>query len=88
MSTLIFFDYLNFQIVKVNAFDEIILGKSYFAVSFEIGNGFVQPDWSSQVKLEADFIQRPKYFVGAGIFAAVADAGILQQVIVLKGSCP
>lgn len=78
MSILIFFDYLNFQIVKIYALDEIVLSKPHFAVALEVCDGFVQPDGPRQVKLEADFIQSPEYFVRAGILAAVVDAGILQ----------
>ena len=88
MSILIFFDYLNFQIVKVNLLYEIVLCKPYLAVTFEVGYGFVQPDRSSQIELTAYFIQSAEDFVGPGIGTAVFNAGVLQHVIVFKSSCP
>lgn len=88
MSRLIFFDHLNFQIVKVNAFYKIVLCKPYLAVTLKVGYGFVQPHGPSQVKLAAYFIQCMEDLVGPGVGAAVFDAGVLQHMIVFKSSCP
>lgn len=88
MSILIFFDYLYFQIVKLDVLDEIVLCETNFAVALEIGNIFVQPDGPSQVKAGTDFVQSPKDLVGAGICVPVPDAGILQHAVVLEGSSP
>ena len=53
---LIFFDHLDFQIVKRNFFNEIILCKPCFAVPFKIGNSGFQPDRLPQIELQADFL--------------------------------
>lgn len=88
MSRLIFFDYLDFQIVEIDVFDEIVLRKPHFAAALEICNVFVQPDRPPQVELSTDFVQSAKYLVCACICAAVLNTGVLQQVIVFKGSSP
>lgn len=88
MSRLIFFNYLNFQIVEVDVFYKVVLCKPYLAVAFKIRYGFVQPHRSPQVKLAAYFIQSMEDFVSPCVGAAVFDAGILQHVIVFKGPCP
>ena len=88
MSILIFFNYLNFQIVKFNSLYKIVLCKTGFAVPFELGDCLIQPDGFSQIKLITDFFQSAENFVGSGIGTFVFDAGILQYVIVFEGSCP
>ena len=88
MSILIFLDHLNFQIIKVNAFYEVVLCKPYLAVAPEIRYGFVQPHRPSQVEPAAYFIQGAENLVCPGIRSAVFNTGVLQHVIVFKSSCP
>lgn len=88
MSTLIFFNYLNFQIIKVNALYKAVLCKPRLAVAPEVGYGFVQPYGPSQVKPGAYFIQGAEDLVGPGVGAAVFNAGVLQHMIVFESSCP
>ena len=88
MSTSIFLDHLDFQIIEIHAVHEIVLGEPGFAQALEIRYGLVQPDRPGEVELIAHFVQRPEDLVGAGIRAAVRDAGILQHVVVLESPCP
>ena len=79
---------MNFQIVEINTFYKIILGKARLGVTLEFRDGFVQPDRLSQIELIAYFVQSAKDLVGAGIVARILDAGILKHMIILKSSCP
>ena len=58
---------MNFQIVKFNRIYEVILMKSCFCMSFEFINIGIQPDWIAQIKFMADFVNRMKNFVCAGV---------------------
>ncbi len=53
--SVLFYD-LKFQIVKMDSLNEIVLCKACLAVSFEIGNIFVQTDGIAQIKLASDLI--------------------------------
>ena len=88
MSTSIFLDHLDFQIIEIHAVHEIVLGEPGLAQALEIRYGLVQPDRPGEVELIAHLVQRPEDLVGAGIRAAVRDAGILQHVVVLESPCP
>ena len=88
MSISIFFNYLNFQIVKVNMLYEIVLRKPHLAVALEIRYGFVKPHRPAQVEPDAYFIQSVEDLVRPGIGGAVFNAGVLQHMIVFKSPCP
>ena len=88
MSTLIFFDDLNFQVVEFDAFYKVILCKTGFAVALKVCYGFIQPERPAQVKLHTYLVQSPKNLVGPGIRAVVSDTGILQHTVVFESSCP
>ena len=88
MSISIFFNHLNLQIIEIDAFHEIVLGETRLAVPPELGYGLVQPDRPGEVELIAHLVQRPEDLVGAGVRAAIGDAGIPQHMIVLKNFCP
>ena len=77
MSILIFFDHLDFQIIKVDSLYEIILSESRLTVPFEISNSFVQPDWLPQIKFVAYLFQGPEHLMSARVFTAICDTGIL-----------
>lgn len=79
---------MNFQKIKIYFFYKIILMKARFAVPFELGDGTFQPDWLSQVELQADFFQSIKYLVSAGFLSAVLDHGIFYHPVILKFLCP
>ena len=88
MSTSIFLDHLDFQIIEIHAVHEIVLGEPGLAQALEIRYGLVQPDWPGEVELIAHLVQRPEDLVGAGVRAAIGDAGILKHAIVLECPCP
>lgn len=88
MSTSIFLNYLDFQIVEFNTVHEIVLCEPGLSQAFEIRYGLVQPDGPGEVELIAHLIQRPKDLVGAGVGTAVGYAGILKHAVILKSPCP
>lgn len=45
LPNLIFFNHMNFQIVKIYGFYKIILGEPGFIMSFKICNCGVKPEW-------------------------------------------
>ena len=74
----VFFNYMNFQIIKGHVFDKAILVEPGFGMPFEFGDILVQPDRVAQVKLAADILQPLKYFPGSvKLLIAVADYRIL-----------
>lgn len=88
MSTSIFLDYLNLQIVELHPVHEIVLREPGLAQALEIRYGLVQPDGPGEVELIAYLIQRPKDLVRAGVGTAVGYAGILKHAVILKSPCP
>lgn len=74
---LVFFNDLNFQIIEVYLFNEIILCKARPAMSLEVRNRRFQPDGLTKIELHTDFIQSVEYFMSAGIIAAIFDDSIL-----------
>ena len=74
--SLIFFNYLDLQIIKLNMLYEIVLIKTGFGMTLEFLNRGFQPDWFSQIKLIADFIKGMKDFVCACVIAFIADDSI------------
>ena len=79
---------MDFQIIKFDRFDEIVLIKTGFGVTLEFLNGGFEPDWLAKIKLIADFIQGMKDLMCTRIAALIADDGILQQMVILKNLCP
>ena len=88
MSIGIFFDDLNFQIIKIYAFYKVVLGKTCPAVAPEFRYGLIQPYGLPEVKTAAYLLQGLKDFVGAGVAAAVFHTGVLQHAVFFEGSCP
>ena len=58
---------MNFQIVKVNRIHKVILMKSGLCMSFEFFDIGIQPDRITQIKFMADFVDRMKNLVCAGV---------------------
>ena len=74
--SLILLDHMDFQMIKINSFHKVILGKAGLAVAFEFRYGSVKPDGLSQVKFIADIIQRLENLMSACITAVIADDSI------------
>ena len=74
---LIFFDNVDFQVIKFNIFHECIFCKSCSGMSLKVFYGGIQPNGFGEIKLIAAFIQRVKYFMGAGFRRNIFDGGIL-----------
>ncbi len=85
---LIFFDYVNFQIVKINGFNEIILTEAGLRMAFEFVDGGIQPDRLSKIKLITDLVYCGKDLVGAGVCCIIADHGIPQQMVISEYFSP
>ena len=85
---LILLDHMNFQKIEIYFFYKIILMKAGLAVPFKFGDGGFQPDGLSQIELQADLFQSVEYLMGAGLFPAILNNGILYHSIILKFLCP
>ena len=70
---LIFFDHLDFKIIKLDMFNKTVLAKSGLGMAFEIRNITFQPNWVLQVKIIADFLQGMKNFVCSCIFRVIIN---------------
>ena len=79
---------LDLQKIEVDGFHKIILREACLGIALEVGDGFVKPDRSAQVKLLTGLCQGMKNLMGSGIIAGIFDADILQHMCVLKGFCP
>ena len=61
---------MDFQIIEIDSFDKIILCKACLAVPLKFLYRGVKPDGPAQIEPAADFVQRTKNFVRAGVVAA------------------
>ena len=68
-------NHMNFQIVKINGLNKIILCEPCFVVPFKFRDGGIQPNGLSQIKLIANVVQSLKNLMGAGILTVIADNG-------------
>lgn len=84
----ILLDHMNFQKIKLNFFYKIVLIKTRLAVPLKFRDGTFQPDRFPQIELQTDFLQRIKYFVGAGFLPPILDHGIFYHSVILKFLCP
>ncbi len=85
---ILFLDYLDFQIVKINSFYEVVLGKTHPVVPTELLDGGIQPNRRTEVETMSDFIQGMEDFVCPGIIAVVADDCIPDQTVVFENFGP
>jgi len=85
---LIFFNYLNLQIIKINGIYKIILIESCLGVALEFLDGAVQPDRLTQVKLITDLVQCMKYLMCAGVLRFITDCGVTEHSVVFKFFSP
>ena len=80
---------MNFQKIKGNFFDKIILGKTGLIMPFKLTDIGVQPDRLGQIKNEAGICHSLKNFGGpAHIRAIQGDDGILNQAVFFKNFHP
>lgn len=73
---------LNFQIIKLQRFNKIILCEPRFRSPFKLRNIRIEPDRLRQIPGIADFIERTEDLVRSGIFIVDADGKILKNMIV------
>lgn len=79
---------MDFQIIKLNGLDEIVLRESGLVMALEVLNGGIQPDRFTQVKLIAYFLQGTEYLVGARIVTAILNHSVFDHMIVLEFLSP
>ena len=53
---LVLLNYMNFQIVKINAFHKAVGSKAGLGMTFELSDGQIQPDGLAQVELIAGLL--------------------------------
>lgn len=78
---LIFLDYLDFQIVERNLFDEAVLKKAGFRMIFELADIAVEPDRFSEIEAQTDLVKRVKDFMRPRILPVIRNDGILKHMI-------
>jgi len=81
---LVFFYDMNFQIIKINGLDKIILRESGFIMALEIPDRSIKPDRLSKIEPVAYFIQRAEHLVRPRILPGIFDDGISDQMIIFK----
>ena len=84
----IFLDDLNFQIIKIDGFDETVPGKAGLIITLEIRNIYIQPDGGGEVKLMTDLVQSMEDLMRTGVSTAILQADILQNMIAFNDFCP
>ena len=73
---LIFFNYLDLQVVKINLFNKIILVKTRFIMLLEKADRSIQPDGIAKIQLIADLLQAVKNLVCPGLLAVITDYSV------------
>ena len=73
---------LNFQIIKLQRFNKIILCEPRFRSPFKLRNIRIEPDRLRQIPGITDFIERTEDLVRSGILIVDADGKILKNMIV------
>ena len=73
---LIFFNYLDLQVVKINLFNKIILVKTRFIMLLEMADRSIQPDGIAKIQLIADLLQAVKNLVCPGLLAVITDYSV------------
>ena len=76
-SPLLLFDYMYFQIIKIDAFHKIVFGKTGLFMSFKIIYVGIQPDRFGQIKMIAYLVKGMKYFMRSGIVGIIFHNNIL-----------
>lgn len=85
---LVFFNNLDFQIIKIDTVYKIVLPETGFAMSLEITNIHIQPDGFGQVKSLADFGNSMKNLGRTGFITVIAYDHIIDQTVMLKSFAP
>lgn len=84
----LFLNDLNFQIIKINLFNEAVLAEPCPVMALEFTDVGIQPDGLFQIQCIADLFQALKNLVGAGIPVIDAADGIPEQMIVFPYFSP
>ena len=88
MRSSVFFYDLNFQKIKVNLFDKIILPEPGPGMLLKIFHVGIQPDGLTKIKGIADVLQTAKNLVRAGILRFFAEDSVPEHVIVFPELSP
>lgn len=79
---------MDFQIIKINSLNKIILGKTCLVMALEVLNGGIEPDWLAEIKTIAYFIQGMENLVCSGIVAVVLYDSVTDHAVIFKFFCP
>ena len=79
---------MDFQIVKIDGFNEIIPRETSLAVTFELRNIFVQQDRFGQIELITNFLQCLEYLMSASVITGILNAGVFKHMIIFKYLSP
>ena len=85
---LLFLYHMNFQIIKINGINKMILAKPDLIKTLEFPDRGFQPDRRAQIELQYDFIQCRKNFIRSTPVTVIADHGILDHTIVFPYFSP
>ena len=81
---LIFFYYLDFEMIEFDIFYETVFSESCFGMSFEILDILIEPYGLGQIESKAYFLQWIKDLVSAGVLGVILYGDVPQHVIVFE----
>lgn len=85
---LLFFNYMDFQIIKVYGINEIVLVEPGLVMPSEFLDCCVEPYRLAQVKFIADGIQSVEYLMCTGIITVIADDRVPEHLVIFEFFSP
>ena len=85
---LIFFNYLDLQVVKINLFYKIILVKTRFIMLLEMADRSIQPDGIAKIHIITKLFKTVENLVCAGVFTVITYHFVLKHMVVFPNFSP
>ena len=84
----VFFDDLDFEIVKRHRIYKTVFVKADFGSTLKIFNVYVKPDGLGKIEFAAHFVEGVEDLVGTGVVAVILDRYVCKHPVVFEFSCP
>jgi hypothetical protein len=79
---------MDFQVIKIDLIDEIVLVKARLGALLKFQNISVQPDGSAKVEPHTGFLQRREYLVRPGLIAVIFNCLGFDQMCIFNDLKP